>query len=178
MDALALEPGMDVDGRALDLYDRITVPAVRLGRWAMRRRRAVGDMELQGIAHGMLAAFEEFLAAPPLMLETTVRKAEEPAPDEAEAVSGLNVLLDLLRSCRHQATGAAGDALVRALRARQPDLAKLYEATRSDFLERLAELERMLVLFGAGSEADAGLGMDLIPVPADLPPGPSVYFEL
>jgi hypothetical protein len=54
----------------------------------------------------------------------------------------------------------------------------LYEATRSDFLERLAELERMLVLFGAGSEADAGLGMDLIPVPADLPPGPSVYFEL
>jgi hypothetical protein len=45
-------------------------------------------------------------------------------------------------------------------------------------LEFLAEFERMLILLGAGTEEDAELGMPLIPLPPEMPPGPTVHLEL
>jgi hypothetical protein len=176
--AIGSEPSLEVTERALDLYDRIAIPTHRLGRWTMRRRRGISDPELEAVAFDMLAAFENFIAAPVLELTTTVHAAGKPPTDEGSDLAGLNALLDLLRRCREGTVGASGQTLGRALRIRRPHLASLYESKKSEFLERIVDLEKMLILFGAGTEDDAELGIDFIPEPTDLEPGPSIPFSM
>ena len=160
------------------MFDLMGDPSARLGRWALRRRRGVSDAELQSTAYGMISDFEEMVSLPRIELRARVlREGEEPA-DEAEEVAGMNALLVSVRRCRGDILGSGGEALSRALRVRQPELSVKYIEARSEALEFLAEFERMLVLLGAGTEEDAVLGMPLIPVPPDFPPGPTVHMEL
>jgi hypothetical protein len=72
----------------------------------------------------------------------------------------LNALLAQVRACRAALLAPEGQTFDRAL--------------SEPLLRHLRALESVLVLFGAGTEDDAELGMDLIPQPDALPPGPSV----
>jgi hypothetical protein len=165
------------------LYDRIAVPPLLFGRWAVRRRHGVSDSELQASAYRVLASFEELLAGPSLGLRVVVRGDESDASDEDEdgdsdPDSGLNALLESLQRCRESVVGQSAKTLLRALKARKPEIAVTFEAVQGQVVQRLAEIEKMLILFGAGAEEDARIAMDVIPSPPDLEPGPSVNFEL
>jgi hypothetical protein len=162
----------------VQLYDLVTAPAQRLGRWSVRRRRGISDSELEANAYGILSDLEELLALPPVEIRSRALADDEPGTDEAEELEALNALLAQVRACRGAILGPGGRTFERALRARRPQLADTYEAKRDRVLERLLAFEKMLVLLGAGTEDDAELGMDLIPQPDDLPPGPSVEFKL
>jgi hypothetical protein len=164
--------------REVQLYDLIGDPVARLGRWALRRRRGVSDADLHATAYGLIADFEELLSLPRLAFRTRVLKDGEEPSDESEEAGAFNALLLSVRRCRGDVLGPGGQALERALKARRPELSDRYLEARGQALEFLAELERMLVLFGAGTEEDAELGMPLIPTPPDMPPGPTVHMEL
>lgn len=160
--------------QAIQLYDLVGAPASRLGRWVVRRRRGINDSALRATAHGLIADFEELLSLPPFRFRARLAdEREEPSDDVLDATE-MGALLVSVRRGREDILGAVGQALERALRARLPDLAAEYEERRADVVTYLGDLERMLVLLGAGSEDDAEVGMDLIPMPDDVQPGPSV----
>lgn len=166
------------EGQALRLYDLVSEPAARLARWALRRRRGVSDAELHATAYGLIADFEELLSLPRLAIKTTVLDEGQELADDVEEAAGFNSLLYTVRRCRADLLGSGGQALERALKLRRPELSQQYLDARDRALEFLAEFERMLVLLGAGTEEDAELGMPLVPIPPDMPPGPTVYMEL
>jgi hypothetical protein len=180
------------EAQALQIYDLVAEPVARLTKWTLRRRRGISDAELQATAYGLIADFQELLSASPLAFQTrvvrmsdkTVEEADRLAEDRAEQESeeqeqeSFNALLLTVRRCRGDLLGPGGQALERALKARRPQLATEYRETLAEALNFMAELERMLVLLGAGTEEDAELGMPLIPIPPDMPPGPTVYMDL
>lgn len=160
---------------AEQLFDSLARPDTRLQRWELRARRPVGSTELRAMAHRMMADFEELLAQPALDIEVTVREAEstETTPAEQEG-SELTMLLQLLRRARRHITSSR---LRRVLQAREPELSKTYEAALARVLEHINEIEKVLVLYGAGTDEDAELASDVIPSARDDLTGPSVPFE-
>lgn len=84
------------------------------------------------------------------------------------------MLLQLLRRTRRHITDSP---LRRALRTREPDLSVTYEEVLARVLEHINEIEKVLVLYGAGTNEDAELAADVVPQPRDDLSGPSVPFE-
>lgn len=166
---------------AAQLYDQLVTPMQTLERWSVKRHRPVGDADLRATVWKLIAAFEELKATLALDLKVTVREAREDdlSPEgPVEDFSSLDTLLDSLRRTRTLLTGARGDRFRRAVRNREPAAAPMYEDALASVLSALQEIEKILVLYGAGTEDDAPLASDVIP-PAreDLPVGQSVTFE-
>ncbi len=178
MEAVLLEPGLDVHAVLLE-------PLVRLSRWATRRKRGADNTQLRGAAWGLLSAFDELLALPVSTLTLRVNhydESEEPGEglEGREQLDRLDALLESVRNVRSYALGTASETLLRALQAREPSLAPVFEERRGAAAERLLDWERWLVSLGAGTEEDADLGQSLVPVaPEDLSPRTqSIPFDL
>lgn len=164
---------------AAQLYERLVGPSLRLERWSVKPRRPVGDAELRATAWGLIAAFEELVATPSLDLEVTVREARADEPPPEEDFSGVNTLLESLRRTRGLLVGSHGDLFRHALRAREPEASKVYEEALGRALVCFQEIEKLLVLYGAGTDEDAALAGGVIPTPRqDLPAGHGVPFDL
>ena len=168
------------------MHGLMVEPVDRLGRWATRRRNIQDTAALTLTARDLIGIFDKLLAVALTTLTVEVRKREvaedvDPTPPiELPEADRLTVLLEDARRLRATLVdGVAGERFVRALRARGRDVAPMFEARRAAVLDHLTELESLLVLFGAGNEEDAALGQHMIPAaPEDLPPGPSLPFDL
>jgi len=169
--------------RDVRLYDHLSAPNARIERWLVRRRRPISTAELNATAWALIEDLEVLASAPMPEIEIVVREA---APGEAKADSSateedfstVNILLEALRRTRTRLAGLGGTTLDRALSARARSVAETYREALSAAVARLNEIERILVLYGAGSGSDAELAMGIIPISSDLPPGPSASFEL
>lgn len=166
------------------VYGRLIEPKRVVNEWAMRTRRSSPDAALRSSAWGLVASLDEFvaLALTTLTTDVVVRPAEEPGVlDEAQAAEDvrLTVVLDELRNFRHLLRSMQFERLLEASRRRDPKLANDLVDRKATALERAGEWEKLLVFMGAGTEGDAHLAEDVIPAaPEDLPPGPSVSFDL
>lgn len=99
----------------------------------------------------------------------------EPTPGEAENV---NLLLAEVRELQAAYCDEASADLLHYVRAGGEDLVEPFERTRRAALVRLADMEALLVLFGAGDEADAEHGLRALPPMPEHAPGASVELDL
>ena len=177
-----------MNAEPIDVQAMLDASTWPLRRWESRRggrgRRPMSTTQLQAAAWGMLDVFEELLMLSCSELSVQVRTYQVPedekreAAEEAETIERLNSLLETIRRVRGHFTGSSANALVRALRAREPDLATKFEERQQAALAQLGEWEKLLVFFGAGTEADAHLADDMVPaVREDLAPSSSVSFD-
>jgi hypothetical protein len=167
--------------QAAMLYEHLAEPTLRLERWAVKPRRPIGDAELRSLGFGMISDFEQLLAIPTdVEIRVTVSDVDADAAYDGESddYSEMNTLLDSVRRIRSLVIGSPGESLRRALRARMPELFRTYEDTLAKVLEQIAELEKIFIMYGAGTDDDEAIVAGTVPEPnKDLQPGPSIGFE-
>ena len=121
--------------------------------------------ELRQLAEEALAAMRGILAVP---LGTRIQTGDS-APDEqsdtkrASYLAELNGALDVVRRNLRQHESSEFENFVRMIQSRDRDLGARLEETLREYLAYTREVERTLVLFGAGTDDDVDLIGDLVP---------------
>lgn len=163
------------------LYGMLVDPPMLFDRWSLRRRRGgVGEHALKAEVYGVIGSLELLASAPVPEIEVHIREGNEDSGTCEEEVTdeGLDVLLKALRAARISLKGQSAEQMLRAARLRFSLAATEYEVALTAALAKLDQIEAFLVLLGAGTDEDAHLAENLIPVPVNILAGASVRFQL
>jgi hypothetical protein len=88
---------------------------------------------------------------------------EKSDAERAGYLADLNEALTVVRRSLEQYESADFDTFVRSIRTYAPDLGAELQRTRREFAAYTRQVERTLILFGAGTRDDADLIDDLVP---------------
>jgi len=169
MNAAPISP----EERDLHLYDVLRAPAGEAARLRLLGSHPA-SRALRVTLFRLIAGLEAVVAFPLPELRT-IHGCGEPTP---ESLAGLNVLLEQAKDLRRVISDADGEAIRAFARKAGSDLLEHFEESCRAALERLADLESLLVLFGAGTDDDADAGMRILGEMPSHRAGPSVELDL
>lgn len=158
----------------------LTDPAQRIEHWHVARLlnpapRATENEELLELVGGLIEDFRQIRGDGTLAIDVEFKVSE--VEDEASAdgddgaqamAESLTLLLELVRRSRARVTGFAGERIVEAVRALDPRLATEYQRELDAALPFFDEYEKLLVIWGAGTDEDADLGFSIVPTAEEL----------
>ena len=146
---------------------RTTVPIADWAGVGVRRSSESSvQARLRADARESITLMQSILQVPLLQRVQTTSEVDTDDMPEAERASyfeKLNSLLDVVRATRQLYEGAMYQHFLRLVRDNAPDLAVEFASKHMQFVEYSLEFERILVLFGAGTDDDAELIADVVP---------------